>query len=851
MLGLQPFLTRIPEPLQNLIRGRAGNNRPKEMSQYGVSGLKPWVRIISCATDKNDKNVSGLVMDSISPYSNFTLRYGGMVKDTPQPGILGYQLDQKTPVTISGSGRSLRPSPIITGLTAKNAMEGTVNMTLSTTTFTVEQAEELSKYILEPGFFLLVEWGWNTAKSRSQIVGGGSAIDYCDIVQYNNYSFIKDKMEKSDFQYFASLGTITGGEIKFGKDETFEITSNIIGMGSMAEYLQLQNGTIDTESDDKSSDINFEKKDFSDFESKDASGKVLFAKMFNELPSNKKTDSVKNLINNEKWSDSANFINIDEDIIDDIKEGFTNFISTKNETLDIKISKDMDIISNLRYIRMELAVEILNSFGLVIEPNDSECPKGKTRDMRINISDTIISGFPHIFSSDSTKLFIPNVKTPNFNFLKALQDPTNEDQTSKIVDFGNMDSDDNLSNNHPFTNRTKLNPRETKNGQFKDYALGTPRPVPYAFPCTYALDRDVASEIGLGYHDVDETVIPVTEDAFYWGFLKDLYINFDFFTECLSKPNVTIKEVFYDMLNALSSAVNSIWHFEVVESFAPPNPESKYKDGDLRLIVIDRNFRGKISKDQEEYEKPFQTRGLDSPFLDVSFSTKSSAAMVGSTMITKMNPDISTANDGGWTGKQLLGVAYAVDREDKVGTAINSFSLIDTETYDVDGEPKTETTESEGTVEKQNTLFNFFTENATILPRIQDKVSREDIVSDINDFNDGNLEGLEKIFMVGAWNNPTLLKQVELKDRYPNDKNGQTLEDLQVRNVPIGLEQVDFSILGVSGLKVNDRMRFTGIPSYNAKNRMYTIFSIEHTVDENMWQTDVTTKSVPLPGDRL
>ena len=43
---------------------------------------------------------------------NFTLRYG----DNSKPGIIGYELDMKTPVEIDGTGRGLRPSPIITGL---------------------------------------------------------------------------------------------------------------------------------------------------------------------------------------------------------------------------------------------------------------------------------------------------------------------------------------------------------------------------------------------------------------------------------------------------------------------------------------------------------------------------------------------------------------------------------------------------------------------------------------------------------------------------------------------------------------------------------------------------------------
>jgi hypothetical protein len=831
MIGLQPFLSRIDEPLQNLILRRGGNTRPKTLDKFGVSGLQPWIRVTSAAFSETE-NINGLVMDSINPYSNFNIRYG----TNSFPGILGYQLDLKTPVNIIGEGRGLRPSPLIQSLSAKNLMNGTVEATFDTVAFTTEQCEELSKFLLEPGFHLLIEWGWNTAASRSQIVGGGGPIDVCEIAKYNNWEYVLQKMKNSDYQYFATLGTILGGGVEFGEDRSFNIKTKIIGLGSYAEMLQIQNGVVDTESNDTSSDLNFEKSDIDSFG--DDVGKILFAKMFNNLPPQKKTDTVKSLINDSRWTDPANFVNMDSDVVQEIKEGFSNYLSTITNTLGNETPTEVDFISNERFIRFELAIQILNSYGLNIEAKEGTCPQ-PTRSMKINIENSVISAFPHIFSTDPSKLFIPNTKHPNFNFLKAFSDPKNESEISKIIDFANLDSDENLSNNHPFTNKTKFSEKEELNGVSKDYESGESRAVPYAFPCKYKLDESTRELFPVLKYD--ESFLSITEDEYWWGWLKDLYVNFNFFYKTLDTPNLVAKDVFYNLLNGMTSAVNSIWHFEIIQDLD--------ENGNAQMTVIDTNFRGKTNKTFEDYEVKFPLRGTDSPFIQSSFSTESSSQMVSSLAITKMNPNTAGADETPYTPKQLLGTAFSL-REDRVGSAILSAVKMD-ESLNTTDTVNTETEDKANSVEERNPLFEIFTSNATIVPKLQNKRQRSDIISNIKKFSsEKDLSGLEKLLMVGAWANPNTLKKVELKDRLPGSSTNQTItDDLQVRNIPIGLEKVNFTIHGVSGLKINDRIRYSDIPSYNAKNRIYTITSINHTVNLDSWETSVESQSIPLPGD--
>ena len=63
--------------------------------------------------------------------------------------------------------------------------------------------EEVAKYFLNPGFTVLVEWGWNTKDARKAWCGyesttGGTArgaVSIEDIVAYNNFKKKKEKKQ--------------------------------------------------------------------------------------------------------------------------------------------------------------------------------------------------------------------------------------------------------------------------------------------------------------------------------------------------------------------------------------------------------------------------------------------------------------------------------------------------------------------------------------------------------------------------------------------------------------------------------------------------------------------------------
>lgn len=845
MAGSFPNLSRIEPDLERLLLNRAGNNRPviSNKSPFdensGVSGLSPWIRLVSTVVPLGETK-GGLVLDSVQPSNSFTNKYGNKT----EPGIIGYELDLKTPVRIDGDGRGLRPSPIITSLTINDNRYR--EFSLSITAFTTEQLEKLTEYFMEPGFHILCEWGWNIAQSRREIVGSGNSIEPCDIAQYDKWSYITSKRRSSDFTYDAALAIITGGSISYNDDETYTITVKTQGIGEVAEYMQTHKGGVNISSNESDSGETFNPSDVENFQKDGFIGKSLFAQMYNSLPSFKQTNKIKNLINDPVFSDKANYVNFDEKIRELLIDSLNEATVIRSKKGTISLPKEAPLFSEQRFIRFELAVKIINEYDFDLKPKDTGlCPKKKTRDLRIDINDTICCGFPHMFSTDSTKLFIPNTKSPNFNLIQALVDPSNPDLKNKLIDKENLNDSKNLSNVHPKTERVNnFSIKEEKNGLSMDYLLGQPRLTPYAFPCTYELNEEV-KPIQL----TDPTFIPPNENAYFWGWLKDLYINFEFFLSCIQKPNYLVRDVFYDMLNGMSTACNSLWHFDIIES------QSEDEEGDLMLKVIDRNFTGKLNLNFSN-EPLFHPTGTKSPFIKFDFQTDIPSAMQNSVIQKKMSKKIEGNIDYPYSADALIGGVFS-DKEDKVGTILNNEDNQNNDSTSISSNNREGLSDINTGDKNKNVLFDFFAERGSLYPKIQDINSKTDIVQDwyesgiigkvtsaISDIEENNAL-IEDLVFVGAWNDQKELSNIYYIDHGRHDKiKGETTKKQDNRrNVPIGMFVIKFTVHGVSGFKLGDRIRFTDLPRKFIENTIYQVTSIEQSITESGWETSVEVKS--------
>jgi hypothetical protein len=837
-MGFFPQLSNVYPELQKLLESRANNtNAPwngQDVYKGGVSGLSTWIRIVSTVD-------AGLVMESVHSPSTFEKTYG----NSDKPGILGYELDMKTPVEIDGIGRGLRPSPILTNLSVDEKAEGGSRLcSFDIQCYTQEQVDKLAQYLLEPSFHVLVEFGWNVSDAWKQRIGGGGAIEPCDVVKYDNWSTIKKKRAESKFTYDAMLGIITGGGITFGDGETYNLSVQITGIGNVAEYMQTHRGASRTDTAKNNSGESFSPKTIAaDVEDKQV-GVALFKQMFNALPAAKRIPTVYNWFKSpykalrtknesviNKWAYEGNFVNFDEVVKEYLQKWLTKGTDIRTKGGEaLEIPSNVPLFDEERFIRFEMACAILNAYPIDLSPHSSGGCGKTSRSFKINIRDTYIGGFPHMFSTDKSKLYIPNTTAPNFNLNKVLLKSTNIDDL-EFIKFNDLNNTEYQSNLHPKVTELPSDERSKRNGSANDPATGQTRPVPYAFPCEYDLNSSVIS------YTCDDSVLPVIENKKYWGWLKDLYINFDFFCECLSKPNLVVRDVLYDMLNGMSGACNSMWKFQIQEK-----PITNDKDGGYELTVTDMNFLGKVNPYPDGMAL-FQARGTKSPFIKSDFSVDTPGAMMSSIVQKKMaDGSLDGSNEG---PRPLFGNVFSTDKIDRVGTILLAVKTTKEEKdKEKDKEPtgKVPGSDTDSKEDAKAKSYELFANRAGVFSKLQDREGKIDIADTMLDLKGSNDAVIEDLLIVGTWNDPAALKQIELIDKGlvkgVNFKS-QTKKEAQKQNPPIGLATFNFDIHGASGFKVGDQFRVEGLPSKFGPPCFYQVVKVDQALSTEGWTTSV------------
>lgn len=814
---LFPFNSYFNPKIKELIQSRAGNNA-------SVSSLQAWMRVSSS---------SGLVLESIPADgdNSFYLRYG----DTSKSGRIGTDF-AGVPQFVEGD-RGFRPSPVIEsmgidfgdgGLTRKSQFQ--------IKCFSLKQAEELSKYFLEPGYTVLVEYGWNTEKSYSQRVN----LSPCEIAKFNDYDHLKQKQSASDYTYDGFLGYITNGGFTTSTGETYILKVELTSIGEVAAYLQQHRSG--GKKDDKKNEGG-ERYDNRTIESTAESnvGLALFMQMYNRLPMAKKTERVKQLINEVdsrgiSFISEANFINMDDEIRKDLigeledtavetaqQEGGEGESSTSGEAA---VPAGMPLVTENSYIRLELAFEILNKVAYETKSVASVCGDGvPTYPLAIEYRDTICRAHPYMFSIDGSKLIIPNRNTPDFGMAQALSATTVQEVGPILGANGAPNSTINLEQKDPSGNVFRFPQIE----QLTDKSL---------FP-------------------ID--VVPFDALAGQWGYLKDLYLNFEFFIEVLEKSNYVAKDIYYEILNGISAAANSIWYFEIVQ-LPSRRPENKNK---YQLEIADLNFQGKVNKDGIT---GFFSSGIDCPFIDSQFAFEIPAAMKnmiiaertaaeGNSISVDSSPEGNLPIDSG---------ALFASKPDPVIEIIANFKealikeqqdrTITDPNQDPNNEPAVEVDAEEAEKEARKQNYELFMKHATVVPTIKDRnINRDVAKSAFSDFFKaiGNfvltaLAGvfgfglssetttdptLEQIVAVGAWQDATLFRKLDL-----NLKNSTTPNNILVEIA------FDFKIHGVSGIKTGDLFEIADLPAQYKDKCAFTVVSISHTLDQGLWTTMVGGK---------
>jgi hypothetical protein len=735
----------------------------------------------------------------------------------------------------------------------------------------------------------------------------------CEMIQYMNLGVLKKKRSDSKGHYDAFLGVIAGGGIDFGEEETYIVNVEVMTQGEIPAYLQQHKGksepiTAITGHAAKSSlmfDIKREIESAQD--NLETLGTALFMYMYNELPSQKQTESIKNLqfrttkqvadsgITVDKtllesepdkpyWCQEWQYINMNTTYRDKLRDILKDTAEISLSNGDVATyNSEQPLISDSRYIRMELAWKILNDIGtndIIREAYKCGDNTVKVPNHTISIDNTIIRGHKHMFSMNREYLYIPNPYLPDFGLEAIFKNPSGGSTTTGFL-------------------------------QMIDGQIKTRPAIMYGTPGTYAFPRgldlvDVGIELAEQY---DNSYRLIDKPAHSWGYLKDLYINFDFFVECLNRNGALIKDIAIDILNGLSQGCNMFWDFQIVE-IGSTNPKDS---GVQKLVVVDANFTGmpvggKLVDDTDSQKNIFtlQTIGVNSPLIDISMELKLTGAMANQVMmqrgdlltnggdgITRSSAtvedkveDFSGLFSNGLTDnltKKITEIQNTAGAES--GTTSDTTVIVPEFTRDEDGnvikivygseifENRRESIitggfryiyaqdlydefrarEAADTAEAEiQSNWIMFMEKAAVFPRENNPT--------LTDFAGGGTDLFTQLFdaeynnttmdqlIVGVWEDSQLLRQVYEYDMI--DPNNFANRRFEPRNNPGYLPiEVTITLHGVSGFKVGDMIHFRDLP-HVYREKIFTVMNVTQTLDGDLWKTIVTTacRNIPAPG---
>jgi hypothetical protein len=826
-----PKLTNIEKEIVNSINSRRNIQK--------ATNMNVWLRVFSGAG-------SGLIISSNNNFELFKAAgEGASIYGSPNSvGTIGTDWNG-TPI-FGGNDRALRPSPGIVSFTVKEGKDQiSKEANLQIKCFSLQQMETIQKYFLEPGYSLCVEWGWNTPNGGMSMIdtSGKEAGILTQCTERNlNYITLHELRKKSNGDYDTFLGFIVGGSVS-NDGEQFNVDVKLRGAPGLPTYLQshvqLQKQNIETgKIIDSNKHDPYPPSEVSDGAKATVVPIRRFKSMFNDLPAHRQTTQVDDLKTKVSKFD---FINIDDVIKNNIVTSYgTNYgifnsgygeditVNAGNGT-SITINKEK-LYSKHRYIKMDLAIDILNSNGTLLsyKMGDKEVGVG------IDISKTKIGAFPNMFSTKASALVIPGT-LPDFKQYYFNHGTITQEADGFLIVGGN---------------KIEPNANNAING--------------VSFVQSSILTKDMDSD---GY----------AEKAGYWGYLKDLYVNFDMLVAKTKQPNKSIREVLLDILNEMSAAVNSFWHFQLVERVLT-EASGDLKKGDVVITVIDENWIGENPNESIEF---FYHTGARSPFLESTLDLSIPADMANKIISERLSVSsqkdasfISTAKGGFFAsepdkflqkantyneaneGKPAEGgtvdensIEFKKEKQiklqEELDTAIlNSNAATKAAVSVLYGQENVDAANARRLVEtKQNELSKLTNE-------IAKKVTEEKVAAINSNLNKIEIVPNPEAETITTENaNNSLKTDGAFTDSYRvycfDDKSyfdrlkNDAFQEKGGLSHPLPIKYL-FKTLGISGLRRGDTFVIKGIPDKYYKNGLFQITQIEHTLSGMMWTTSVT-----------
>ena len=754
----------------------------ERLNERTASGLNAWISVASARKP-------GLVLHS-NDFGGFDFHYGSGTS----AGASGRKWDGKQ---VGGGEQGYYPAAYVDSLEIEgNYDDLSRKASFSLVAHTQTQANQLIKHFLEPGYTVFLQWGWNTDKSNSKLIRN-LADNISKIASYTNQKKSDIARHDSTWEYDNYVGFISGGNVTL-EGNKWKISVQCYGFTELPMQLKVADTVYKTEEIQQGGQGG-EMYQASEIYSNRNNANGRFMMMFNELPSNKRTSFVKQKLYGDSYMKKVvNYINFDASVLEAVAnkasfsfsskiasawaaatEGFTLGIGSGRPELatgaaaiaffsglfggttvdtgeggETEVEAGVKLVHEERFIRFGALIRIINATGA----KGYKLEDGTKVVFKIDSNGVKIGGFERIFSTKKQILFIPNPRTPRFSIKFALENTVAQTDFSQLKDNTVIGVSDKII--FPQPTDTTYNPPHAE---------------------------------GTGINRV----------AYTWGYLDDLYVNFDFAMEIIKTKNLSMRDGIIQILNGLSTAAGGIWDFQLIDSVDA--------NGNLTIRIEDFNL---TPSNPITPSSNFDISGPNCPFIDTSMDMDIAGDVMNS-IVGERNSDSAKMNSSDVSQKGQAGTK----EEDFILTAVETDKSTNGGGTPTANNVSTLPEEEQAIAQKRN--YEKFMELVGIYPKVKYTAAGIDTKSNLDD-----------ITYIGALDDLAVFESFKLaSDTAKVDKGG--VGPL----IPINFT---FTVHGVSGVRLGDTFSIAGLVGSYSEGGFFQVTSVKHSISGMVWTTSIT-----------
>lgn len=769
--GLHPLSSWIIDELKR--RAKEYGQNPETDTTKPYSGPRTaWARVFSNGVSNHPdaKGKDGFVLGGTYGFAeSYGFNAGNKITIGVDAKGEPHQIDFDRAKTLKGKDQAdfpHRPPPSLGSVSCElNGSNSSFPNLCRKITFnwkcnSLAQLNYMMPYFLSPRITCLVEWGWNNYDQES-------LVDLSDLDWVNEMfvdpSYTLEYIKKSKGNYDAGLGFITDYGFKMNENGGYDCHTTIINANRLIEGEQIANKVVTVKEEQSQLPV----KSFFEFAKKNLTS----------IDSN--TEEYKNI------RKALNLVQITKDADDNVIDITDNIEERVFRIKDDKISKN----KNGLWLRMDLVQDIINAFFQITMENP------KVAIIRnFDIMQTRMCANPFIKATGKEgNVLVPNKYAPRFVYETEKTAGANKPTQEGVYDLLFKEKVESIKKEYNFdVSFDDLQKAINKNGQ--------------SFPVYDNLE----------VKDEEGKLAQVLKSG-YWGNLKDVFINAEYF-KSLVERNDSVLKLIEQLLQGINESLCQVCQLKL--------QPAEY--GNSKYSVYDENLAGISTKNDAKLLPKITLGAIDSAFLkSAAFDVKLSSEMMNQLVMQSANPQedpngsTSTNNTKANPITSRYSAGDRLYRKGEIKTIITSEKTAVTETPEQQNKRiKQEQDAKEKEIEKKKTARSESNSNFFIYYEPNPNDSKNPIRY--------YLYEKEKDFL----NN--LLTQPNKKSQYLNNAimPGTTLT---------------VELLGISGINYLSQFVIDHAPdAYNFENAVWQISDIKQSIEDKNWTTTITAQVRPL-----